>query len=391
MALSRTVPPRALALVSAAAVGGTALVGGGLAAHAATAQSVSRTASVATATAAAAGTHAAASTLITVTVDSVPALSVNAFQGSYATSTVAQNGGDDSADGTQDPTGVLDRITLDQPAQSKSHSDPAKNWADTQPAVEYTLHGKKLYAISSVETHAECVPSSSQGANTYVHTAPDSVTVLGTKVGTGKTTVPVTGAQLGVTSVDHGSLEVTYATTAMQGQQTDATSAHAHLDLSISGVFYDSAGKQLYSGPLQKLRLGDVQVACQSSGTVTTPMPTPTPTTGSSAPGSSPVNVGDPQTPGPAAPSTMRDARNPAAYVTPSHSARHGKHSKGGAKGEPGPAAPENGPALPAANVAKATASDGGDGSLWWALLSVLGLGGGAGLYVATRRRGRHQ
>ncbi|WP_370380800.1 hypothetical protein [Catenulispora sp. GAS73] len=389
MALSRTAAPRALALVSAAAAGGTALIGAGLAAHAAAAQSVPRTVSVAGA--AAAGTHAAASTLITVTVDSVPALSVNAFQGTYATSTVAQNGGDDSADGTQDPTGVLDRITLDQPAQSKTHSDPAKNWADAQPAVEYTLHGKKLYAISSVDAHAECVPSSSQGANTYVHTSPDSVTVLGTKVGTGKTTVPVTGAQLGVTSVDHGSLEVTYSTTAMQGQQTDATSAHAHMDLSISGVFYDSAGKQLYSGPLQKLRLGDVQVACQSSGTVTTPTPTPTLTTGASTPGSPPANVGVPQTPGPAAPSTMRDARNPAAYVAPSHSSPHGKHAKGNGKGEPGPAAPENGPALPAANVAKATASDGGDGSLWWAALSVLGLGGGTGLYVATRRRGRHQ
>ncbi|WP_194907607.1 hypothetical protein [Catenulispora rubra] len=384
MALSRTVPPRALTLVAAAAAGGTALVGAGLVAHAA--------AAAAPATAPAA-THAAASTLITVTVDSVPALSVNAFQGTYATSTVAQNGGDDSADGMQDPTGVLDRITLDQPAQSKTHSDPAKNWADAQPAVEYTLHGKKLYAISSVDAHAECVPSSSQGASTYVHMSPDSVTVLGTKVGTGKTTVPVTGAQLGVTNVDHGSLEVTYTTSAMQGQQTDATSAHAHMDLSISGTFYDSAGKQLYSGPLQKLRLGDVQVTCQSSGTVTTPMPTPTATTGSSAPGSPPVNVGDPQTPGPAAPSTMRDrdARNPAAYAAPSRSSRSGKHSKGTGKGEPGPAAPENGPALPAANVAKATASDGGDGSLWWALLSVLGLGGGAGLYVATRRRGRHQ
>ena len=389
MALSRTAPPRALALVSAAAAGGTALVGAGLAAHAAAAQSVTRTASITAAAAAPAATHAAASTLITVTVDSVPALSVNAFQGTYATSTVAQNGGDDSADATHDPTGVLDRITLDQPAQSKTHSDPAKNWADAQPAVEYTLHGKKLYAISSVDAHAECVPSSSQGANTYVHTSPDSVTVLGTKVGTGKTTVPVTGAQLGVTSVDHGSLEVTYATTAMQGQQTDTTSAHAHMDLSISGVFYDSAGKQLYSGPLQKLRLGDVQVACQSSGTVTTP--TPTPATGSSAPGSPPASAGNPQTPGPAAPSTVRDSRNPAAYVAPSHSSRHGKHPKDNGKGEPGPAVPENGPALPAANVAKATASDGGDGSLWWALLSALGLGGGAGLYVATRRRGRHQ
>jgi hypothetical protein len=386
MALSRTAPPRALALVSAAAAGGTALAGAGPAAHAAAAQSLAtRTAATATATA----THAAASTLITVTVDSVPALSVNAFQGTYATSTVAQNGGDDSADSSQDPTGVLDRITLDQPAQSKTHSDPAKNWADAQPAVEYTLHGKKLYAISSVDAHAECVPSSAQGANTYVHTAPDSVTVLGTKVGTGKTTLPVTGAQLGVASVDHGSLEVAYSTTAMQGEQADAASAHAHMDLSISGVFYDSAGKQLYSGPLQKLRLGDVQVACQSSGTVTTP--TPTPTTGSSAPGSPSVSVGDPQTPGPAAPSTLRDARDPAAYVSPPRTARHGTHPKGNAKGEPGPAAPENGPALPAANVAKATASDGGDGSLWWALLSVLGLGGGAGLYFATRRRGRHQ
>lgn len=378
MALSRRVPPRALALVATAAQGFAI-------------------STAATAASAAGATHAATSTLITLTVDSVPTLSLDAFQGSYATSSVTQNGGDASADAAQDPSGVLDRITLDQPAQSKTHSDAAENWADAQPAVEYTLHGKKLYSISSVDAHAECAPSasasssssSSQGANTYVHTAPDSVTVLGTKVGTGKTTLPVTGAQLGVATVDHGSLEVTYTTTAMQGQQTDAPSAHAHMDLSISGIFYDSTGKQLYSGPVQKLRLGDVQVACQNS--VTTP--TPTSTTGSSASSVPSVSAGSPQAPGPAAPSTVRNgiSQNPAAYVSSPQKPRHGKHPKGNAKGEPGPVAPENGPALPAANAAKATTSGGDDASLWWALLSVLGLGGGTGLYLATRKRGRHQ
>ena len=373
MALSRTAPPRALALLAAAAAGGTALVGAGLVASAA-------------ASAQATSSHAAVSTLITLTVDSVPALSLNAFQGSYATSTVAQNGGDASA-GPQDPAGVLDRITLDQPAQSTAHSDPAKNWADAQPAVEYLLHGKKLYSISSVDAHAECTPTS-QGANTYVHTAPSSVTVLGTTVGTGKTTVPVTGAQLGVAGVDHGSLDVSFSTTASQSQQASTSSGHAHMDLSISGVFYDSAGKQLYSGPLQKLRLGDVQTTCQNAG-ATTPAPTSS-SSGSAAAGSTSAGAGShPQMPGPAAPSTLKN--NQAAFAHAPQKAQHSGHLRGNAKGEPGAAIPEDGPKLPAANAASTTASGGSDGSLWWALLSVLALGGGVGLYAATRRRGRHQ
>ena len=385
MALSRTVPARAAALVSAAVAGGTALAGAGLPAPAAAAR---------TAAAQAASAHAAASTLITLTVDSVPALALNAFQGSYASSTVAQNGGDDSADGAHDPAGVLDRITLDQPAQSKTHSDPAKNWADAQPSMEYSLHGKKLYSISSVDAHAECAPSS-PGATTYVHTAPDSVNVLGKAISTGKTTVPVTGTQIGISGVDHGSLDVTYTTAATQEQQTAAVSAHAHMDLSISGVFYNSSGKQLYSGPLQRLRLGDVQVACQTAG------PTPTTSTSSTAPptpGSSSAIAGGPQPAGPGAPSTVGDAAAPAymhapaagAAAGPAH-AHHAGPPEKGAKNEPGSAAPQDGPMVPAANTAKAAPSGGGDGSMWWALLSVLGLGGGASLYLATRRRGQHE
>lgn len=385
MALSRTAPPRALALLAATAAGGTALVGAGLVASAA-------------ASAQAIGSHAALSTLITMTVDNVPALSLNSFQGSYATSTIAQNGGDDSA-GRQDSAGVLDRITLDKPAQSTTHSDPAKNWAEAQPAVEYVLHGKKLYSVSAVVTHAECTPTS-QGANTYVHTAPSSVTVLGTTIETGETTVPVTGAQLGVASVDHGSLDVSYTTTATQEQQASTTSARAHMDLSIRGVFYDSAGKQLYSGPVQKLLLGDVQTTCQNAG-ATTPAPTSTSTpTPSSASGSGPGSVaagstsassdGDLQVPGLAAPSTLKDGKDPAAYAHAPQKARHNGHPHGNAKGEPGAAAPQDGPKLPAANAASTTTS-GGSGSLWWALLSVLALGSGVGLYFATRTRGRHQ
>ncbi|MBS2533510.1 hypothetical protein KGQ20_12075 [Catenulispora sp. NF23] len=391
MALTRTVPPRAVALVSAAAAGGTALVGTGLPVTAAATPNGTAAANAAT-------THAAASTLITLTVAGVPTLSLNAFEGSYATSTMAQNGGDNSADGSQDPTGVLDRVTLDQPAQSKTHSDPAKNWADAQPAVEYSLHGKKLYSISSVDSHAECVPAST-GATTYVHTAPDSVTVLGTNLTTGKTTLPVTGAQLGVTGVDHGSLEVTYSTTAAQEQQTSATSAHAHLDLSISGVFYDKAGKQLYSGLVQKLRLGDVQVACQSSGTAS-PSPTPSPTGTQPTPGSPITVAGNPPVApgpgvGPEGPAVVEGedgGPDSATYVPAAHQGRHSAHKRSRSKSEPGAGGPAEGPALPAANVSKAVAPDNGDGSIWWALLSVLGLGGGTGLYFATRRgRGRHQ
>lgn len=394
MALSRTAPPRAVVPLVAAVACGAALT---FASQAACAAAFARTApplasAPAPASALGGGTaHAAASTLVTMTVDSVPALSLSAFQGSYAASTVAQNGGDASADGTQDPTGVLDRITVDQPAQSKTHSDPAKNWADAQPSVEYTLHGKKLYSISSVDAHAECTPSS-PGATTYVHTSPTSVTVLGTTVAPGKTKLPITGAQLGITGVDHGNLDVSYGTTATEAQQTALMSGHAHLDLSISGVFYDRAGKQLYSGPLQKLRLGDVQVACQSSGT-STPTPAPTPTTAASVPGSPVGSTGtdSSQSVGPAVPSTLKGAPSPAAYVASPHHARHSGHSRGGTQDEAGPAVPENGTMLPAAKTDSTSVSGDGDASLWWALLSVLALGCGTGLYFATRRRGRHQ
>jgi hypothetical protein len=379
MALSRTVRPRAAALVVAAVAGGTALVGAGVPAGA--------TASPA------APAHAAASTLISVTITAVPALSVTAFQGTYATSTLTQNGGDGSADGT-DPNGVLDRITLDRPAQSKTHSDPAKNWADAVPAVEYALHGKKLYAISSVDAHAECATSSPAPApTTYVHTTPDSVSVLGKSIASGKTTVPVTGAQLGVTSVDHGSLDVTYSTATTQEQQTSAVSAHAHLDLTISGTFYDSSGKQLYSGPVQKVRLGDVQAACQSSGATTPSTSAPTPAS------STPIS-GMPGMPAPGSPSAMaHDSSTAAETVDPavvgqpqSHHAHHVVKPRKSAMNEPGSAAPQAGPMLPAANAAHTTAASGGGGvPIWWVLVSVLTVASGVGLYFATRRRGSHQ
>lgn len=373
MALSRSAPPRAAALVSAAFACGTALAGAGLPASAATA----------------APARAAASTLITLTVTGVPALGTDSFQGSYATSTVAQNGGDNSAD-TADPTGVLDRITVNQPAPSKTHSDPARNWADAQPAVEYALHGKKLYSISSVDAHAECTPSSS-APTTYVHTTADSVNVLGKSIPAGKTTVPVTGAQLGAAGVDHGSLTVSYTTAATQEKQTSSVSAHAHMDLDISGVFYDSAGKQLYSGPVQKLRLGDVQVACQSTGaTPSTSASSAASSTPMPAPGSPSAIAGSPQAAVRGMPSAEEDTTNPAGAAHP-HNTHHEADPRKSTRVETTPAAPQNGPMVPAANTAKTASSGGGDTSAWWALLSVVALGSGAGLYIATRKRGRHQ
>jgi hypothetical protein len=374
MALTHTAPPRAVALASAAAAAGVALAGAGPLAPA-----------TASAAAVQPGTpHAATSTLLTLTTNSVPALSVPAFQGSYATTGLAQNGGDTAADATHDPDAVLERITLDQPAQSKTHSDAGKNWADAQTAVEYSLHGKKLYSIAAVEARAECT-SSPLAATTYVHTDPESVNVLGTGVTIGKTTIPVTGAQLGVAAVDHGSLSVTYTRAAAQEEQTATITARAHLDLSISGTFYDSKGKQLYSGPLQNLRIADVQATCQASPTAP-PSPTTAPP---STPGSRSANPASSPAQGPAQPSTLKGAPIPAALNAPApHHVNHAVDQRSGADNQPG--TPENGPMQPAQNTARTT-PESSNASLWWAVLSVLGLGGGVGLYLATRRRGQHQ
>ncbi|MFL6114666.1 MAG: hypothetical protein ACJ786_25425, partial [Catenulispora sp.] len=110
-------PWRTGALAAAASAGGVAIAGAGLLVPGKSAQAV---------------TDVATSTLVNLTIDNVPALGLTAFHGTYATSGVAQNGGDDAADTSQDPNGVLQHLTISGPAQSKTHSDPVKNWAQAQ-------------------------------------------------------------------------------------------------------------------------------------------------------------------------------------------------------------------------------------------------------------------
>ncbi|NUP45843.1 MAG: hypothetical protein HOW97_00800 [Catenulispora sp.] len=374
-------------LASAAAAGGVAIASAGLLIPDQSAQ---------------AATNVATSTLINLTVDHVPALGLTAFQGTYATSGVPQNGGDDAADTAQDPDGVLKHITVTGPAQSKTHSDAVKNWAQSQlvsaigtkspaaPPVAYFMNGKQIYSIGSLDSYAECtLPPTGPYALAYVHTDANAVNVLGTTIPAGKTTtVPVTGAQIGVPSVDHGSLQATYTTTATPAQQTaGATSAHAHLDLSFSGTFYDAAGKQLYSGPIQKVRFGDVLATCENAGpTPPTSSTTPTSPTTPTTPTTTPTTPTSPTTPPTSpAPTTPTSPPGPPASTSSPRHPHHSAHTHGG-----GPSSPENGPMQPAGQT-RTLPNTGGGPSGWWAALSVVGLGTGVLLFFATRRRGKHQ
>ncbi|MFL6114799.1 MAG: LPXTG cell wall anchor domain-containing protein [Catenulispora sp.] len=318
--------------------------------------------------AAAAPADAATSTLISVTMDRVPALGLRAFHGTFATSAVAQNNGDDAADTTQDPARVLRRITINSSAQSRTSSDPAKTWARAQLSAAYSLHGKQIYSVDALDSYADCTSE-------YVHE--DGVQVLGTAIPAGKTTaVPVTGSQIGVRDVDHGTLNVTYTTIAASG--------HAHLDLVITGSFYSSAGRELYSGPMQKVRFGDVQVACASSTPATPAAPTVTVTVNDPA---DPTDAADPAAPKNPQPVSSGDAPEPARRAsTPLPHSHHTSPPQGASSD---PAASGNGAMRPAAQSAALPRSS--DISVWWMVLSGLGLAGGILLYFATRRRGGHQ
>ncbi|NUR60654.1 MAG: hypothetical protein HOV87_18630 [Catenulispora sp.] len=383
-------PWRTGLLAAAASAGGVAIAGAGLVLPSESAQAV---------------TNVATGTLVNLTTDAVPPLGLSGFHGAAATSGLAQNGGDNAADTSQDPDGVLKHLTINGPAQSKTHADPVKNWAKAQmvSAAASFSSGKQLYTIASLDSYAECTsPPTGPSAMAYVHADADAVKVLGTTIPAGKTTaVSVTGAQLGVTGVDHGSLRVAYTTTATPAVQTaGVTSAHAHLDLTIAGTFYDAGGKEIFNGQVQKVRFGDVSATCENSAptppsststlptTPATPTSPMTPTSPTSPTGPTPATG----TPTPTAPTTGPPAA-PTAPVgsTPAtgHTAAHPHHSKhhGGSGGANGP---ENGPMQPAGRpAALSDTGTGGGPSVWWAALSVTGLGGGAALYLLTRRRGK--
>ncbi|GAA1951073.1 hypothetical protein GCM10009838_02750 [Catenulispora subtropica] len=338
-------------------------------------------------------TTVADSTLVNLTIDDVPALGLTAFQGKYATSGVAQNGGDDAADPAQDPDGVLKHLTITGPTQAETHSDAAKNSAlarlGATPALSYSLHGKPIYTIGALDTDAGCTEA-------HVHADPNAVNVLGTTVPPGKTTtIPVTGAQVGVTGVDHGSLTVGYTTTA--APPTGTMPARAHIDLSLTGTFYDSTGKELYSGPMQKARFADVQVTCENTST---PTPSGTASASASRPSTTSSAALPPAMPGgPAAPDAgaVAEPPLPSTMTSPGdasanggkapHHARHPLQSRGARNG---PTSPAEGPMQPVAQTGALPADQGGD-AWWWAVLSALGLGGGVAMYFATRHRGKHQ
>ena len=403
--LDGTVRPwRTGLLAAAASAGGVAVAGAGLVLPAQSARAV---------------TEVATGTLVNLTGDSLPALGLSGSHGTYATSGVAQNGGDDAADPSQDPDGLLKHVTVTGPTRSRTHSDPLKNWAQAQTAsaAGSLPNGKQLYTVGSLDSYAECASAPAGPlASAYVHTDADAVKVLGTAVPPGKTTtVPVTGAQLGVAGVDHGSLRVTSTTAATPASQTaGAASAHAYLDLTIAGTFYDANGKEIFNGRLQKVRFGDVTATCASStpnspsSTGTRPTTPTTPATPADPNGSvsptgttpTPTVPAGPTTPA-AAPTTGLSAEpttessteptppNGSVPPTTGHSTAHPHRSKHHGGGSGSPNGPGHGSMQPAGEPR--TLSDTDDGaSGWWAALSVAGLGSGAALYLTTRRRGRH-
>jgi hypothetical protein len=375
---SRTAPwsPRTRAAVSTAAATASAAVAGFFFAASAGAL-----------------TGAATSTLVSLTISDVPALHLTAFQGSYGTSGVPELGGENAGD-SSDPDGVLTHVTLSGPGVSRTSSSSGKNSAQAQfpgatgaspkqPPSPFILklNDRTLFQIGSMDSYSECTPPPvGPGALAYVHIDATSLKVLGKTVAVGRTSIPVTGTEIGVPAVATGTVTVVYKQVATPPAQTAGVStATAHIDLTFSGTFQDSGGKQVYSGPMERLTLGTVRVTCP--GVVPTTPASPSP---ASAP-----------TPSPPADPTAPTGPPTAATTDPSGPTTH-------APAQPRPSGPPGPP----------TGSDGGSGgaggggtrggasggvpktagpSGWWPVMSGLGLAAGGGLFATTRRRGRHQ
>lgn len=238
------------------------------------------------------GGQSASARLVRLDVSPVAPLGTTAFQGTYGTADSPDIGTEDPGSFT-DPDGVLTYITLTGSKVTRTSNTTAEVYAQAQSSgMTLSLQGGSSFidisrtsgSVSSLDTFAECVPEPvGLFAFAYARTAGAEIEVLGQQVPVGTTTLQVTGADLHhPATLGDSTLTVTYlphqdppggAPTAGVG------TAHAWVDITVTGVLNDTTGTQVYSGDIVHLRLGDVYANCAQQIQTTPPPTTEPPTT----------------------------------------------------------------------------------------------------------------
>ncbi|WP_169807813.1 DUF7927 domain-containing protein [Actinomadura hibisca] len=192
-------------------------------------------------------------------VTKIPGLGQSGFSGAWGTGRTGASGGNQSVDYSDDPDGVGAYANLANPSGSTSGDAPTEAWdAVSDPnvlKVKLTPGGPDLLDIPALHTYARCQPPHAPQTQNFV-TAP---TVAGQAIKSGTTRISVAGNQLGLSGVADGDLTVTMK---QIENVTPDVYAESRVEITITGVLRDSAGRQVYSGPLLKAVLGDVKARC---------------------------------------------------------------------------------------------------------------------------------
>ncbi|MBF9070953.1 hypothetical protein [Streptacidiphilus fuscans] len=338
----------------------------------------------------------ARATLVRLTDSQVDALGLTAYTGAYGTAVSAAEGQDDPGD-FSDPDGMLGRISVaTQVARTAASS--SKHSAQAQlTALDVYYRSKNLIrvvaSVGSFDSYAECVPPPvGPWALAYNRSNSARISVLGHHVGVGTTQVPITGADLGRTDIGPSTLTVTVTPhqDPNSGSAVRQYTAEAWLDITVSGVLNDTAGAQVYDGPISAVRLGEVHADCQ----VQSPTPTPTSSASFFSLSPSPTGENEPTPPPPPPTPTVTETEtgtterpthspHPSPSPDPSTSDRTDEPSwtsEPSWTGEPGPSPTREG----GDDLADTGASR---SPLAAAMLGLVAVGAGVGAVVTARRR----
>lgn len=352
--VGRTAGPAA-ALGAACLLAGTALTGVAALGPAAT---VARAASA----------PSASAQLVDLQLSPVPELDVTAFSGSYKNSQLTAVGEDSAGDA--DPAGVLHYVEIEGEQQSQTRITTTDALARTNAtALDVNVAVPHFISmppgqVATLSTSAQCQRAPyTAAALAQAHTAGDQITVLGTPVRAGMPTdIQATGAQLGHPgTVGHGVVHVDFTLHADPAAPAAQRSAEAWVQIDVDVTLFAPDGTPGYTGPMMRLRLGDVSVLCDD-------------TTPTSSPSVTPVNPTETPTPPPTGTPTVTPT--PTQTPTPTHAPTTGPSRSGAPTRQPAPATPTPAPAL---------ARTGGTGDLLAPVLLLAAAG--IGLLVAARRR----
>ena len=221
--------------------------------------------------AAAAGGQFSSATLIQLNISDVPALQATAFQGSYGTAQSPVVGAPDDPGDFSDPDGVLDHVRIDGAMVARTSNTTAKAYGQSQNSGMSLLFHQDPFlqvrpqagGVSGLDTYAECTPPPvGPYALAYARTSGNQIEVVGHPVGIGTTELDVTGAELNEPgTLGDSRLTVTYLPHEIPttgGQTPGVYQAEAWIDITVTGVLNDTAGHQVYSGPIVATRLGEV-------------------------------------------------------------------------------------------------------------------------------------